>query len=81
VQDAKAVKAEEYDESSVIEYVEEEYVDDMNDTHNDEDTNDGFEDEHGIINTDEDKRRSLESMEQAEGTHYTCDLCPKVYGN
>lgn len=68
IRDAKTIKSEEYDDSNVIEYVEEEYVDDMND----EDTNDGFEDEHGNIKDDDesqsDKRQSLESIEQAEGT-------------
>lgn len=62
------------EEMNVTEYVEEEYVEGTND----EETNDGFEDEHGMINQDDEKETN--SSETMEDGPYACDLCPKVFG-
>lgn len=76
--------SEEHHDSSVIEYVEEEYIDDMNhqDTMNDEDTDDGFENSGSIVKEADDDRfetsHNTEVIEQSGA--FSCELCPKIYG-
>jgi uncharacterized Zn-finger protein len=63
-------------EANVIDYVEEEYIDDM---HDEEATNDGFENEDGIIRTEDEEEVSFEqtklrkdSSKRLSGTKESC---------
>lgn len=83
--DKSPIKTEEFEEAGTVEYVEEEEeveyaveADMQND--NDEDTNDGYEDEHGNVDPETEKGFSLNTMEHGEGRSFSCDLCSKVFG-
>lgn len=83
--DKSPIKTEDYEEAGAVEYVDEEeeveyaVVADMQND-NDEDTNDGYEDEHGIVNPETEEGFSLNTMEHGEGRSFSCELCPKVFG-
>jgi hypothetical protein len=65
-------------EANLIEYVEEEYIED----NNDEDTDDGFENENVNIKFESEDDKNKSSTEGVpEALSMTCELCPKVFGN
>lgn len=79
VVDKVDVKAEPHVTADDMEYVEEvEYAVEENVFDNDEDTNDGFEDEHGIVKSE--ATEESEAVVQAEGRRIACNFCPKVFG-
>lgn len=78
--DKVAVKTEPLVAADDMEYVDEEieYAVEENVLDNDEDTNDGFEDEHGIVKSE--TTEESEAIVHAEGRRIACDFCPKVFG-
>lgn len=73
----------EFEEVGDVEYIDEEVEYAVEeDMHNDidEDTNDGYEDEDGILKPETEKGFSLDTMEHGEGRSFSCDLCSKVFG-
>lgn len=78
--DKVAVKTEPFVAADDMEYVDEEieYAIEENVLDNDEDTNDGFEDEHGIVKSE--TTEESEAVVQTEGRRIACDFCPKVFG-